>query len=204
MSKLPLKSLITIFIFVLGATLSIAYAASQPRSSEKFLSLTTLGSEGMVGLYYPNDNATMNVGDRAQWFLNVYNRMGEAELVAVRIKLLNATDVIPDDMNYLPSPVAHIYEAKKLLKSNETWVLPLSWGTNEVERRGGYYTLKGMKIGDAEVNGLEAKSKDGTFRIVSELWVYDPERKQFVYDWDSGADKRGVWNQIWFNVKFRK
>ncbi len=145
--------------------------------------------------------AMIDVGDRMQWHVNVFNKTGKTQLVSLKIKLMNATQTAPDDMSHLPSPEPSIFEVRNLLMKDQTWVWPLSWSLSEVEKHSGYITIKGLEINQANLKGLNAMSQDGNFRILIELWYYDTDKQEFVYTWSSGVDERSVWNQVWFKVK---
>ena len=90
------RAFLLFFASLLMISISIAYVASEPRPQERFLSISTLGSNMILKDYYPTGSSTIDVDDNVNWYLNVYNRMGEVEYLSVRIKLLNATQATPE------------------------------------------------------------------------------------------------------------
>ncbi len=196
------RAFLVVFVCLLSVSLSVAYVASEPQHHEKFLSISTLGSDMMAENYYPKKSSTLDVGDHVKWFVDVYNRMGSTEYVSVRIKLLNSTETMPDDSSHIPSPKSQIYEEKHVIMSNSTWTMPLNWVITEVDKGPGYTMIKGLSINSLEIHNLDVKSvRTKNYRLALELWRYDPDSKDFVFGWNSNAGKRSAWNQIWFNVR---
>jgi len=83
----------TLMLIVVACTPLVT--AFLPRTGEPFLALALLGEEGMAEHYYPQDDPNIPVGDAVHWTLYLYNHMGAAQYVAVRVKLLNATTTAP-------------------------------------------------------------------------------------------------------------
>jgi uncharacterized membrane protein len=196
------RAFLLLFASLLAISFSVVYVASEPRPQERFLSISTLDSNMKSDNYYPRSDSTLNAHDHVNWYLGVYNKMGTAEYLSVRVKLLNSTQAIPDDTLNLPSPENHIIELKHVLMNNSTWVIPLKWFITETDREQGYVVIKGLNINGIAVDDLNVKSLDGEdFRMLIELWRYDADSDSFVFAWTSGIDKRSAWNQIWFNTK---
>ncbi|MEM4277696.1 MAG: hypothetical protein QW776_00555 [Candidatus Nitrosocaldus sp.] len=205
----PLRSrhFLIILAVLIAVSMSIAYVASVPREYERFMSLSTLGRGMMVSDYYPSNSPDIAIGDEVLWHIQVYNRMGSAEYIAIRVKLLNADMPIPDDNMHTPSPVEHVYEVRQVVANDSTITIPLRWSIATVARESGedgsmYVAVKELLINGEKVS-TDVKSKDGKdFRLIMELWRYNPESKEFEFSWlDSMNERRSVWNQIWFNVR---
>lgn len=205
----PLRSrqFLLILAVLIAVSMSIAYVASVPRDYERFMSLSTLGRGMMASDYYPSNTPDIGLGDEVLWHIQVYNRMGEAEYIAIRVKLLNADMPIPDDNMHTPSPVEHVYEMRQVVAHDSTITIPLRWSIATVARESGedgsiYVAVKELLINGEKVS-TDVKSKDGkNFRLIMELWRYNPDSKEFEFSWlDSMKERRSVWNQIWFNVK---
>ena len=198
------KVFLGLFVSLLVISLSVVYVASEPRPRERFLSISTLGSNMMAEDYYPNGKSIIDRGDRVTWYLNVYNRMGDVEYVSVRIKLLNSTDVTPNDSSHIPSPMNTISETKKTLTNNSTWTIPLHWTITEVDKVQDHNVIKSLEINGVDIDDINVRDSSGTFRMIVELWRYDTEKGTFSFAWSSGLDNRSAWNQIWFSVKQSK
>jgi len=196
------RAFLAIFVSLLAISLSITYVASEPRPEMHFFSISTLGKNMMTENYYPRNNATIYVGDNLNWHISVYNNMGEAEYVAVRIKLLNTTQSIPDDILQIPSSEQHILEFKHTVMNDSTWTTPLRWSVIDTEEHGDYVVIRSLEINGIKIDNLDVRSLDGQdFRMVIELWRYDPETGSFAFAWNTGLEDRSAWNQIWFDLR---
>ncbi|MEM1951637.1 MAG: hypothetical protein QXI43_06340, partial [Candidatus Nitrosocaldus sp.] len=178
----PLRSrqFLLILAVLIAVSMSIAYVASVPRDYERFMSLSTLGRGMMASDYYPSNTPDIGLGDEVLWHIQVYNRMGEAEYIAIRVKLLNADMPIPDDNMHTPSPVEHLYEMRQVVAHDSTITIPLRWSIASVARESGedgsiYVAVKELLINGEKVS-TDVKSKDGkNFRLIMELWRYNPD-----------------------------
>jgi hypothetical protein len=186
-------------VLVLGACAPVAMAYL-PRSGEPFMALAVLGEEGMAEKYYPGDDPSIGVGEEVHWTLYLNNHMREARYVAVRVKLLNSTMLAPNSTSCSPSPAPVVYEVRRVLLDNETWLYPLDWSLLKVGGDGNSVSIEGLMI-----NGRPFQTNAGAvhgynFRVVLELWGYEESSEGFIFGWVSGEESRCAWNQIWFNV----
>ncbi len=196
------KLFVSILALLLTLGMSIVYISSIDRDYERFISLNTLGSNRSVSNYFPNDIPVIGLGDEMEWNIQVYNRMGNAEYIAVRVKILNSTQPMPDDKLHAPSPVMHVYEKRYVIAKDQTLTFPLQWRINMIERDADVYIIKQIIMND-EIIDLDVRSVEGKdFRIVLELWKFNLESKEFEFSWlDNSNELRSVWNQIWFSIK---
>jgi hypothetical protein len=152
--------------------------------------------------YFPRGTSTISSGDNVNWTINVYNHLGNTEYLVIKIKLLNYTDQNPDDIPDSPSPVASIAEIDKVMPNNSTWIVPISWTIMDAVKAHESTSIHAIMINDVIVDNLEIQSTDGkNFRMVFELWKYDPELGQFEFAWNNGSETRSMWNQVWFNLE---
>lgn len=171
-----------------------------PRSVEPFFAMGVLGEGGMAEHYYPGDDPNIRVGSLVRWYLCVYNHMGCAQYVAVRVKVLNSTLPGPDSIECVPSGVPAFLEFRRVLVRNETWWFPFYWSISEVTVEGDSVFITQLVVNNVTL-GLNAYATDGfNFRVVFELWVYDEASGDFGFAWRSGQEDRCVWLQIWFNL----
>ena len=119
-------------VLVLAACTPVVMAYL-PRRGEPFMALAVLGEEGMAEKYYPGDDPDIELGEEVRWTLYLYNHMGEARYVAVRVKLLNSTMLAPNSTSCSPSPAPVVYDVRRVLLDNETGFYPFSWSVEEIE-----------------------------------------------------------------------
>ena len=190
-------SVCLILIFAACAPVIMTLA---PIREEPFMALAVLGEEGMVEHYYPDDDPEIEVGEEVHWTLYLNNHMGEAQYVSLRMKLLNSTMSAPNSTTCSQSPASAIYEVRRVLLDNGTWIYPFTWSIVDVERVGDFIMVTQLSANKNFIE-IEAIAKDGyNFRFVLELWVYDSDLKDFKFGWSSGDELRCAWTQIWFNA----
>ncbi|MCI0558019.1 MAG: hypothetical protein MN733_05950 [Nitrososphaera sp.] len=194
-----------LFLLVFGSCFSIfltlAYASLSATPQDRFLTLSTLGSDMSVGKYYPTDSPFVGEAETMNWNVAVYNHMGEPEYVAFRVKLLNATQFGPDGNLHLPSPSDYIYEERHLVANNATWTAPLTITLRDLEVTDGNYAIRTIEINGKEITNLNVENKNSnSFRFVIELWRYDVKFQNFVFTWPSGPESGNAWNQILIQI----
>ena len=154
----------------------------------------------MAEHYYPGDDPLIEVGEEVRWTLYLYNHVGEAQYVAVRVKLLNSTMLAPNSTSCSPSPEPVVYEARRVMLDNETWLYPFSWSIEDVEGVGDFLEIKQLSMNGGPI-GTRAVSEGGfNYRFIIELWVYDEDIKDFRFGGRYGDELRCAWNQVWFNA----
>ena len=182
--------------------LTLAYASLGSTPQEQFITLSTSGSDMTTRTIYPSSNSFVSEGDTLDWNVQLYNHMGQTEFVAVRVKVLNATQFGPDEVRHLPSPVNHIYEERMVLGNNATMTLPLHITMVDVERASGDSAIRSLVINGQAIDKLDVSNDNSNgFRFIIELWRYDVKFENFVYSWPSGTESESTWNQIRIQVR---
>ena len=195
--RLVFVSVLLILMLGVFGPIAMAYL---PRGQEKYFALAVLGEEGMAEKYYPDDDPDIGVGEDVTWTLYVYNHMGEAQYVAVRMKLLNSTTPTANSTSCVPSPAPMVYEIKDVLLNNETRLYPFTWSIEEAGRFGDFVGINRLSL-NYDLVEADVYSMDGyNFRLVFELWVFDEKLDDFRFGWSCGDESRCVWNQLWFNT----
>ena len=186
-------------VLVLAACAPVAVALL-PSREEPFFALAILGEEGMAELYYPGDDPRIEVGEEVRWTIYLYNHMGGAQYAAVRVKLLNSTVLAPNSTSCNPSPAPVVYEIRRVLLDNETWLYPFSWTIKDVEPVSDFLEITQLSINGASV-GTRAIAEGGfNYRFIIELWVFDEDFHDFRFSWRYRDELHCAWNQVWFNA----
>ena len=204
---LQIRKVITSRVFLIlfaslcAIFLGAVYLTSAQKQEERFLSITTLGSNMTAEGYYPEGSSTIKVGQQLNWHVRVYNHMGDTEYVSIRIKLLNSEQAPPNDNSHVASPAPLIYEIRQALNANSTWTIPLSWTISGTEEKDAFVGIKSVTVNGENKDNLDvAGTTDKHFRIVLEVWRYNTQHKDFEFSWLSDQQERSAWNQIWFQV----
>lgn len=169
-------------------------------NEEQFFVLAVLGEDGMVENYYPDNDPDINVGEEIHWTIYLHNHMGETKYVVVKVKLLSSTMIAPNSTLCSPSPESAIFEVRRVLMDNETWLYPLNWYLLDVEFSNEIASIKSMMINENPYQ-IDVETMHGyNFRIILELWIYDEISESFNFGWVAKQEPHSAWNQIWFNV----
>jgi uncharacterized protein YciU (UPF0263 family) len=195
-----------LFIMVFASTfaifLTLAYANLDDAPRDRFLTLSTLGKNNAAAEYYPREGGFVMANETLDWNVQVYNHMGGSEYVAVRIKLVNATQQGPDDRLHVATQVDHLYEARHLVPDGSTWTMPVSITLKELEIHGGNATINTIVVNGEEITDLKiSNEKERDFRFVIELWRRDLDSGNFIFTWPSGQESGSAWNQIQIRVR---
>ena len=171
-----------------------------PSKNESFLALAVLGEENQAEQYYPDDDPNIEVGERIQWTLYLYNHIGDIEYTSIRVKLLNSTMKPPNTTTLTPSPAPVLMEFRQVLLKNETRLQRFDLEMIQVTRENDIVRIEALKINGDTFQTDVASEGSNSFRFVFELWTYDERSNDFIFSWISDGDKRCAWNQIWFNI----
>lgn len=198
-----LKLFLAAFIIAL-ALFSVITILAQVPSYDQYLSLFTLGSAGTTENYFPNGLADILPGTQISWYVGVYNHMGTLELVRVVFKLLNSTMTGPNEVNNTASERSPFYEETRILTSNETWLMPISWSVLNATKTANFTEIHSLKFNGQTEASNETVTLEALhgydFRMVIELWVYDEQAGNFSYVWEANGVTRSSYNQLWFNM----
>jgi hypothetical protein len=199
-----MKRAVTIFIAATIIFSALAYVAVTPRPKEQFFQIYVLGENRMAERYYPDNSSNIPVGRLVHWYLGATNFMGSVQYVVIEVKLGNSSIEAPDEINSVPSPAPVLLEYRRVLMDNETWEFPFSWVIGEIRQDGNMTHVRVVVINVK--NGVEARSGEVSalnghnFRIIFELWTYDPATENLIFGWTAGGEHRVAWLQVWFNA----
>lgn len=185
---------------ILSALSPVAIPVFSKSATSSFLALGVLGSNGMIGDYFPGNISTVEPEEVISWNLYLYNHMGNTKYIAVRAKLLNSTVVAPNSTLHAPSSAPTFFEVRRVLLDNETWLYPFTWYVLKATQVENSIVVKSIAVNDEafQINATAVSGRD--FRIVFELWVYDESLRDFTFSWSSSSEAQSTWNQVWFNV----
>lgn len=193
-------------LFVMGGLvllLIVAVAVMShfwPRYEERFFELGLLGRYKKAEEYFPGNTSTVEVGFDVTWFVYLHNHMGSPQEVSVRVKLLNATMLAPDDRGHEPSPYPVLFEVPVSLDVDETLLVPFVWGVSEADVLNDSFVIKGLKIDDVFVAVDASALSVSRFRLVFELWVYDQSSGEYRFFWVSKGEHYSASLYMWFDV----
>ena len=181
----------------------VQYAASQPQSYDKFLSIDLLGNNMTVGHYFPHDETTIQLGQQTTWFASVHNNMFQAKYLSVRMKILDSIEGGSSGDGVLdPHAGSQIWDTQFMLTHNSTRIIPITWSISQARHVGNYVEISGINVNGNVTANMSSKALYGKdFRMALELWVYDESQGKFVFNESTNLDASSSWDQIWFSIK---
>jgi len=171
-----------------------------PTKEDPFLAVAVLGENKKAESYYPSDDPHIEVGEKVHWFIYLHNHMGELKYVALRVKLANSTFLTTNSISCNPNPAPIIYEVRRILLNNETWLYPFTWSIQSVESYESYLGIRRLTINDRNIETWVIAKENNNYRIIFELWVYDENIDDFQFGWRYRDEMRCALNQIWFYI----
>jgi hypothetical protein len=196
-----LRYFIAFVVIVTIAVSSLTYVESSPSYTDRFFSMWIVGTNGLTENYFPNNNPSIISGEQVNWAVGVYNHMSALEYVIVRVRLLNATEIPPNEQNGMASSVPEIFEFARILVDNQTWMIPFPWTIVDTATINGIVMITKLTINGTTITGNLAQAAGGFgFRFIFELWFYDPANNSLTFSWSTPTSTYSVWTQLWFNV----
>ena len=193
-----------VFVFICLVLVLTAFSpvvmAYLRMKGEPFLAIAVLGEKEIAEHYFPGDDPDIDVEEEVHWTIYLYNHMGKALYVAVRVKLLNSTMLDPSSTTFNQSPSPIVYEVRRTLLNNETWLYPFNWSLIKVSLDGNSTIIEGLMINGEPIQTKVSAKNGYNFRMVFETWIYDETLKDFIFGFVSKEHSDCFWNQIWFNV----
>ena len=178
----------------------LAYVSTTPRPNEEFFQLYVLGADHKLEHYYPNDDPSIVPNSTVQWYVGVTNSMASVQYVVVKLKLGNATIPAPNETIGAPSPAPLLAQYSRVLLVNETWEFLVNWEVAAENRTGSAISvnlnLNGTNL--AMANPMNQNGQD--YRIIIELWVFNPATGGLQFGWVRGSLVHADWLQVWFSV----
>lgn len=174
--------------------------ADNPRPPERFFEVHVVGSNHTIEQLYPGNDPNIAANVTVQWYVGVTNRMASLQFVTLRFKLGNASIPAPDDASGNPSPAPLLVEYSRVILRNETWETPFAWQVVEESISGDAVSLT-IDVNGTKITMPDPANPDGeNFRLIIELWVYNPNSGSLEFGWLRQSERRIAWLQIWFNV----
>lgn len=175
-----------------------------PTTAERFFVLGLLGKDKTAENYYPNDDRNIRGLEEVQWYVFVQNFMQEVQYVLVKVKVLNSTMTLPDVVACTPSPENAIMNFSVFLTNGRSSTIPFFWHVANYTLQGESLIIERLVINSMPVSLKVGAVNGSSFRMMFEVWYYDPAIEDFRFEWDSGFGLRCAWNQMLFNVAVKQ
>lgn len=160
----------------------IAKIISSP-VGERFSELYLLGPECMA------ENYPSNIAIRKDYlvYVGVGNHQGASSYYSLKVKLLNATDALPNRTSQNPSPSIPICEYRFSIPEGKNWESPLTFSVKDASINNNQsiirkFTINGVSL-DVHKPGLwDTNSSIYRYMLLCELWLYDAPTNSVQFD----------------------
>ena len=172
---------LVILIIIVVALLS----SYRPKQEKWFIELGLLDEDMMADAFFSNADSTVDLGELNSWFIYIHNHLASAQDVSVKVKLINSTMELPDDRKHQHSSATSFIEFPLKISINETAYIPFSWSVIQAETENDSVVINRLAINEQSLDVDVSASFTPSFRLVFELWVFDPSSGEYQFRWES-------------------
>jgi hypothetical protein len=169
------------------------------KPSQAFIGLGLYSQRGLQG-YIPNTNLTIATGHTLNWTFAVTNRMNKAEFVLIITRIGNYSTPSPNATTPSP-PFQNFGTTERFINDGETSRINFTWTIESSYQIARLTYLNVSTNGQSAVSSAPVGTTSGrNFRLIFELWTFDPVSGSFQYGYPGQTSQVGVWLQVWFNA----
>lgn len=164
------------------------------KQEETFLSMSILSSEYSIGNYFPLNSSSVEINHTMNWNILLSN-VGISKYAKIKIKLINDSQQLPDQIKCMPSDTKSLVELRVMLPKNGNRTIPVEWKILKYDQNKIMIILNDQKI----EHKIQINQGD-ELTLLFELWVYDAEVNNFKFKWYSRTKYQCIWNRISFII----
>lgn len=152
-------------------------------SGEQFSEFFLLGPEGMAEGYphniIPNQKNTV--------YFEVENHLGSLAYYLVNIKLLSASDSLPDVKKQTASPSEVLQEHRFIVEDEHLYEKAITFSISNVDLSNNQLTVGNLQLNgeDIKVNKVavwNSTMSEYQYKLLFELWIYNSQSKGFEFN----------------------
>lgn len=172
----------SLILMLLGASPILGLVIRVP-GGERFSELWLLGP-GHLAEGYPFN---VTEGKAYSVFLGVSNHLGGLGYYTVYVKFRNQSEQLPNATIGTPSPLPPLYEYRTFLRDGETWEKNVTFSFDGVVSGVNsstvlFLSLNGYSFRVDKAAAWDMVNKGYYFELFFELWLYDNERSESLYN----------------------
>jgi hypothetical protein len=190
---------LTLFVSLTVIFSSVTFYAMSAKPSQSFIGFGLYSQRGLQG-YIPNSNMTVPIDQAMNWTFAVTNRMNKAEFVTIIARIGNSTSSPPNattPSTYLPE----LGRIEQFINDGATSRINFTWTIVSTSRTSGLVYLNVSTNGQPSLSSSPIGTRPGAyFRLIFELWTFDPISGSFQYGYPAQASQVGSWLQVWFRA----
>lgn len=194
-----LATFLVLLISLAAIYSSITYYLSSPIPSQPFMGIGVYSQSGLEK-FVTNSNLTVTSGQALDWTIGVSDRMNRAEFSMIVVRLGNYTTVSANTTTPAGS-VPELVAMQQFIGDGETHNFGFNWMFNSTSQSGRLVFLNLLINGQTASGQVQVGAVSGkNFRLIFELWTFDPTTQSFQYGYNGQGAQVGTWLQIWFNA----
>ena len=163
------------------------------------MGLGLYSQRGLQG-YVPNSNLTIATGQILNWTFAVTNRMNKAEFVMI-ITRIGSNSTLSPNATTPTTTLPQLGATEQFTNDGETSRISFNWTIESSYQVAGLTYLNISIAGQSPISSAPVGTPSGrNFRLIFELWTFDPVSGSFQYGYPGQTSQVGVWLQVWFNA----
>jgi len=195
--KHRLATYLVIFISLATIFTSATFYIISPKPAQSYMGFGVYSQQGLQG-YVPS-NMTITPPQTLNWNLTVANRTGREQFIMVIVRLGNSTTFSPN-VTSPATPLPELGRIDRFVSDGETSNINFTWTVESTNQTGGVVFLN-LRINGQSVSSAPIGSVSGSnFRLIFELWTFDPSSGSFQYGYPGEFAQIGTWLQVWFST----
>lgn len=188
-----------LFVSLTAIFSSVTFYAMSAKPSQSFIGLGVYSQRGLQG-YIPNSNLTVVPGQTLNWTFAITNRMNKAEFVMIITRIGSSSTLSANATTPAPS-LPQLGATEQFINDGETSRPSFNWTIDSRYQNAGLTYLNVSINGQPSVSSAPVGTGSGrNFRLIFELWTFDPVSGSFQYGYPGQTSQVGVWLQVWFNA----
>jgi hypothetical protein len=194
-------STLIIYLLIFGSGVIALHYFTQnwPKYENQFMELGLLDTNQGTFSYFSNNESLININEKLDWNIYVHNHMDKDKNALIRVKLINSTNLAPNDFNHTFSPAHHIYEYNLFLLKEQKMILPFEWNISTVIKQDNM-NLFTLVINENIVEAPVSNDVNGIYRIIFELWMYNETVDEYEFTWHDENETFSASLYIWFRL----
>jgi hypothetical protein len=190
---------LVLFISLTAIFSSMTFYAMSAKPSQSFIGFGVYSQRGLQG-YIPNSNLSVPAGQALNWSFAVANRMNKAEFVMIIARIGNSSTPTPNATT--PSTtLPELGRMERFINDGDTSRINFTWTIVSSSQNSGLVYLNVSINGQSSLSSAPVGTKPGGFfRLIFELWTFDPVSGSFQFGYPAQASQVGSWLQVWFKA----
>jgi hypothetical protein len=186
-----------LFVSLAAIFSSVTFYAMSAKSSQSFIGFGVYSQRGLHG-YVPSNNLTVPTGQALNWSFAITNRMNKAEFVLIVARIGNSSTP-PPNATTPTTTLPELGRMERVINDGATSRINFTWTIVSSNQKSGLVYLNVSINGQSSLSSAPVGTKPGGFfRLIFELWTFDPLSGSFQYGYPAQASQMGTWLQVWF------